>query len=295
MSIRRLQANRLAVILALALVATFTVVSNGALPSSLRLYVFDCGMLNYNSADAYQLKREEVANTDMSIACYLIAHPKGTLMWDTGAIRDDSWKPAGAPVRLHFALPDRTERDVTITRTLKSQLAEVGYKPSDITYLALSHYHWDHTANANDFAGATWLARKAEYDMMFGASVERTIPELYSKLAKSKTVMINQDDDHDVFGDGKVIIKSSPGHSAGHQILFLDLPKTGKIVLAGDLYHYPEERTLNRIPPRDFNVQQTAASRAALETFLKNTGAALWIQHDVVANAKLKKSPAYYE
>ena len=291
MSTTRVRATALAIILA----ATLTSALTAALPSSLRLYVFDCGMLNYNSAEAYQLKRNEVANTDMSIACFLVAHPKGTLMWDVGAIRDDSWKPTGAPVRLHFALPDRTERDVTVTRTLKSQLAEVGYKPSDITYLALSHYHWDHTANANDFAGATWLARKAEYDAMFGTSVERTIPELYSKLKKSKTVMIDKDNDHDVFGDGKVIIKSSPGHSAGHQVLFLDLPKTGKVVLAGDLYHYPEERTLNRIPPRDFNPQQTAASRIALEDFLKRTGAALWIQHDVVANAKLKKSPDFYE
>src|SRR5678815_984145 len=161
--------------------------------------VYKRQILNYTSADAYLLKKSEVGNTDMSFGCFLIAHPKGTLMWDVGAIRDDSWKPTGAPVRLHFALPDRTERDVTVTKTLKSQLAEVGYKPSDITYLALSHYHWDHTANANDFAGATWLARKAEYDVMFSASVERTIPELYSKLAKSKTVMINQDDDHDVF------------------------------------------------------------------------------------------------
>jgi len=283
------------VILTIALVAAFAAASTGALPSSLRLYVFDCGMLNYTSADAYLLKRNEVENTDLSVACFLIAHPKGTLMWDVGAIRDGSWKPTGAPVRLHFALPDRTERDVTITRTLKSQLAEVGYKPSEITYLAISHYHWDHTANANDFAGSTWLARKAEYDVMFASSVERTIPELYNKLAESKTVMINNDDDYDVFGDGKVVIKSSPGHSAGHQVLFLDLPKTGKVVLAGDLYHYPEERTLNRIPPKDFNPQQTAASRAALEVFLKNTGAALWIQHDAVANAKLKKSPAYYE
>src|SRR5204863_3817681 len=106
-------------------------------------------------------------------------------------------------------------------------------------------------------------------------------------LAKSKTVIINKDDDYDVFGDGKVVLKSAPGHSPGHQVLFLDLPKTGKVVLGGDLYHYPEERTLNRIPPRDFNPQQTAASRAAIEAFLKKTGATLWIQHDIAGNVML--------
>jgi len=285
----------LAVLLGIAIVAALAGTSIGALPPSLRLYVFDCGILNYTSADAYLLKKNEVANTDMSIGCFLIAHPKGTLMWDVGAIRDDSWKPTGAPVRLHFALPDLTERDVTVTKPLKAQLAEAGYKPSDITYLAISHYHWDHTANMNDFASATWLARESEHDAMFSGKTERSIPANYDKLAKSKTVILKKDDDHDVFGDGKVIIKSAPGHSPGHQVLFLDLPKTGKVVLGGDLYHYPEERTLNRVPPRDFNPQQTAASRAALEVFLKSTGASLWIQHDIGAFAKLKKSPAYYE
>jgi N-acyl homoserine lactone hydrolase len=289
------QTKWLAAILAIALVTAFSATLTGALPPSLRLYVFDCGQLNYTSAEAYQLKRDEVANTDMSIACYLIAHPKGTLMWDVGAIKDDSWKPTGAPVRLHFALPDLTERDVTVTKTLKSQLAEVGYKASGVNYLAFSHYHWDHTANANDFSGATWIVRKSEHDLMFSGSTERTIPSLYSKLAKSKKVLLQGDADHDVFGDGKVVIMSSPGHSIGHQVLFLDLAKTGRVVLAGDLYHYPEERTLNRIPPRDFNTQQTAASRAALEIVLKNRGATLWIQHDAVANAKLRKSPEYYE
>src|SRR5438477_1701820 len=171
------------------LVIGMATVSIWALPPSLRLYVFDCGMLNYTNADAYQLKKEEVANTDMSIACFLIAHPKGTLMWDVGAIPDSSWKPTGAPVRLHFMLPDKGERDVTVRKPLKAQLAEVGYSPGSITYLALSHYHWDHIANANDFAGATWIARKSEHDIMFStAEPERTIRANYNKLAKAKTI-----------------------------------------------------------------------------------------------------------
>ena len=281
----------LALFLGIALVAT----SMAALPPSLRLYVFDCGQLNYDNVTAYQLKNEEVAHTNMSIACFLIAHPKGTLMWDTGAIPDGSWKPAGSPVRLHFMLPDKTERDVTITSPLKDQLAAAGYAAREIKFLALSHYHWDHVANANDFAGATWIARKSEHDIMFSsAEPERTIRANYNKLVKAKTVTINNDD-YDVFGDGKVVLKPTPGHTPGHQVLFLDLPKTGKVVLGGDLYHYPEERTLNRIPPRDFNPQQTAASRAALEVFMKQAGAALWIQHDVAAHARLKKAPAFYD
>ena len=102
-------------------------------------------------------------------------------------------------------------------------------------------------------------------------------------------------DQYDVFGDGTVIIMATPGHTPGHQSLYVKLPKTGGVVLSGDLYHYPEERTLNRWPPSDANVDQLRASRAALEAFLKRTGAQLWIQHDLNASARLKKAPAYYE
>ena len=98
-----------------------------------------------------------------------------------------------------------------------------------------------------------------------------------------------------MFGDKTVVIKSAPGHSPGHQVLFLKLAKTGPIVLSGDLYHYPEERKLNKIPTTEFNAAQTVASRAEIEAFLKKTGAQLWIQHDYTANAKLKKAPQFYE
>jgi glyoxylase-like metal-dependent hydrolase (beta-lactamase superfamily II) len=116
----------------------------------------------------------------------------------------------------------------------------------------------------------------------------------YAALRNSKTTII-RGDEHDVFGDGSVVIRSSPGHTVGHQVLYVKLPKTGGVVLSGDLYHYPEERTLNRMPTIEFSLEQTRASRVALDAFLKRTGAQLWIQHDLTANAKLKKAPEYYE
>jgi N-acyl homoserine lactone hydrolase len=255
-------------------------------PKSVRLYVFDCGSLNIPDTSPYQLTKEDLATTMMSVPCFLVAHPKGTMMWDTGAIPDSSFKSDGSPGTLRYA---------TTRRTLTAQLAEVGYVPADITYLALSHFHWDHIGNSNVFASATWLVTKLERDVMFADPPSpRTEPANYSALRNSKTILIAKDE-YDVFGDGTVVIKSAPGHSPGHQVLFLKLAKTGPIVLSGDLYHYPEERKLNRLPTTEFNVQQTAASRAAIEAFLKKTGAQLWIQHDFTANAKLKKAPAYYE
>jgi N-acyl homoserine lactone hydrolase len=261
-------------------------VKNAQHPKSVRLYVFDAGTLNIPDTSPYQLKKEQLATSMMSVPCFLIAHPKGNLIWDTGAIPDSSFKPGGPAPMLRYA---------TGTKPLAAQLADAGYAPTDIDYLALSHYHWDHVGNANLFASATWLVTKAERDVMFNDSPSaRTEPANYSTLRKSKTVILTKND-YDVFGDGTVVIKAAPGHSPGHQVLYVKLAKTGPIVLSGDLYHYPEERKLNLLPTTEYNVQQTAASRAAIEAFLKSTGAQLWIQHDYTFNSKLKKAPAYYE
>ncbi len=264
-------------------------------PRSVRLYVFDCGTLHIADTGRFGLKKEEVTTSDLSVACFLVTHPKGTLIWDTGAVPDTAWKPTGTAVTHHVVLPDSQERDVTMIKPLKVQLAEVGYSPADITYLALSHYHYDHTANANEFAGAMWLVRQAERDAMFAEKPPGvTQPSTYAALRNSKTLILKSDE-RDVFGDGTVVIKAALGHTPGHQVLYVKLAKSGGVVLSGDLYHYPEERTLDRVPTFEFNQEQTRAARVAIDVFLKKTGAQLWIQHDFTANARLKKAPDYYE
>jgi N-acyl homoserine lactone hydrolase len=268
---------------------------NRDLPQSVRLYVFDCGTLRITNTERFGLKKEEVTTMDLSVPCFLVAHPRGTLIWDTGAVPDAAWNPVGHPLVQHVVLPDSQERDVTLVNSLRAQLADVGYSPSDITYLALSHYHYDHTANANEFAASTWLVRQLERDVMFAEKPPGTTqPATYSALRSSKTVILKADE-HDVFGDGTVIIKSAPGHTPGHQVLYLKLAKTGGVTLSGDLYHYPEERVLDRVPTFEFNPEQTRASRMVINAFLKKTGAQLWIQHDFSGNAKLKKSPNFYD
>ena len=74
----------------------------------------------------------------------------------------------------------------------------------------------------------------------------------------------------------------------------MKLARTGGVVLTGDLYHYAAERTLKKTPNND-NKEQTQASRAAIDDLLRKTGGQLWIQHDIIANAKLKKSPLFYD
>jgi glyoxylase-like metal-dependent hydrolase (beta-lactamase superfamily II) len=255
-------------------------------PASLRLYVLDCGRLDIPDVAPYQLKKEEMGTTVMSVPCFLVAHPKGSLMWDVGAVPDTAI-PAGGTGRLRGY--------GSSAKRLQTQLDAIGYAPSDITYLALSHFHWDHVGNANMFAQSTWLVRKLERDTMFADPPSpRTEPANYSLLKNAKTVLLTNPD-YDVFGDGTVVIKSAPGHSPDHQLLFVRLAKTGPVVLSGDLYHYPEERERKRVPTTDFNPQQTASSRSAIEGFIAQTHAQLWIQHDFTATEKLKKAPEFYE
>jgi N-acyl homoserine lactone hydrolase len=263
-------------------------------PRSLRLYVLDGGTLQSDPA-RYRLTKADVGTTELSVGAYLVVHPKGILMWDTGAVPDSDWTPTGKPVPQRIVLPDSQERFVTITMPLGAQLKAAGYSPADVTHLALSHEHWDHTANANAFANATWLVRQVERDAMFvPMPVGAVRPATYASLRNSKTVIVTADE-HDVFGDGTVILKAAAGHTPGHQVLYLKMAKTGAVVLSGDLYHYPEERTLDRLPTFEFNEAQTRAARMAVEAFLKKTGAELWIQHNVATHAKLKKAPLYYE
>jgi glyoxylase-like metal-dependent hydrolase (beta-lactamase superfamily II) len=262
---------------------------------SLRLYVFDCGTLHIADLGRFSLKPTEVATSDLAVACFLVVHPNGTLMWDVGAVPDADWTPTGSRLVHRLELPEGQSRDIDLIKPLAVQLKEAGYSAGQITYLALSHYHYDHTANANDFASSTWLVRKEERDAMFADKAPGTTqPSSYAALRNAKTVLI-QTADYDVFGDETVVIKSAPGHTPGHQVLALKLVHSGRILLSGDLYHYPEERKLDRVPTFEFNADQTRASREAVEEFLRRTGAQLWIQHDFLSNAELKKSPAYYD
>jgi len=253
-----------------------------------RLYVLDCGDIKPMDPTLFGLKKEEIAGDGSFVTpCYLVVHRKGTLVWDVGQVPDAQIPGDGTEVVVQDLLKAK--------RKLVPQIEALGYKVGDITYLAMSHYHLDHTANANLFAGSTWIVQQAEYDAMFGAK-EFAIRDSssYDKLKDAKRITLNNED-HDVFGDGTVIIKTAPGHTPGHQMLFLRLKKFGPLLLMGDLYHLPEEKTLDRVPTFDFDAAMTRATRKSVEQFIQQTHAKAWIQHDPPTYAALKKAPAYYD
>jgi len=241
-----------------------------------RLYVFDCGTLAGRNLRTYGLPAEQ---RDMSVACALVVDGARTLLWETG-LGD------------RFADGRETPRDAgwRVGRTLRGQLAGIAIDPAAITYLAISHMHADHTGNANDYAGSTWLVQESEREFAFRQGQDTSS---YRALADSRTTMLHGD--HDVFGDGVATLISTPGHTPGHQSLIVTLPRTGAIVLTGDLYHYPEERTAKTFPGFEMDRAKTAASRGAVEALVERTHAQIWIEHDILGYGRLKKSPAYYD
>src|ERR1700716_2382410 len=99
-------------------------------PDSVRLYVLDCGAIHVADTARYELRRDEVETSELSVACFLVVHPKGALIWDVGAVPDSEWQPTGASIVHPLSLPDGQTRDITLTRALGAQLAEIGYPPS---------------------------------------------------------------------------------------------------------------------------------------------------------------------
>ena len=227
------------------LLLTVALAAAAAHAADLRLYVFDCGKLHYADPTRFGFKNEEVKVYDLSVGCYLIVHPKGTLMWDVGVIPDSDFPKDGKPATKLYA---------TATKTLKSQVLSTGHNPDDITYLAMSHSHWDHLANANEFAHSIWLVRPVERNILFGPNPpERSTPDEYNLLKDSKTVSLPEGD-YDVFGDGTVVIKPAYGHTPGHSVLFVKLSQ--------DRPDSPQRRPLplprrsNRRPLSQQRVQQ---------------------------------------
>lgn len=255
--------------------------------TALKLYVMDCGHILARDLSIFSPGVDEGASKEMSVACYVVEHPNGTLVWDTGL-----------PDAL-IESPDGIEYydgafNFSVKRTMQSQLAEIGLAQENIDFLALSHLHSDHVGNANAFATSTWLVQLGEHDAAFGQHPEHSgfDPKTYSELADAKTILLSGD--HDVFGDGSVVILSAPGHSPGHQVLFVDLSETGPVILSGDLYHYQSNRENYRIPI--FNDKPVSVqSFARIDNIIKATGAELWMAHDLPQFKTMKLAPLYYK
>ena len=173
-----------------------------------------------------------------------------------------------------------------------SQLAEVGYSPTDITHLAFSHYHYDHTANANVFAGSTWLVRQVERDAMFAEKPPGSAAIDVFGAEEQQDDIINSDD-HDVFGDGTVVIKLRQGNAGPSGAIRQTAEDRRRRAVRG-FVPFPGSAQAQARDDVRFRQAQTPWRGRRSRTFSENR-CAMWIQHDYIGNARLKKAPDYYE
>ena len=241
-----------------------------------RLYVMDCG----HSAALDQSRWSPGVNVgkpiDLSDNCYLVRHGTQWLLWDTGY--PDAM--VEKPVTNAFGTATRA-------RTLAAQLAEVGVKPADIQWVAVSHTHGVHVGNVDLFPTATLLIQKPELDWAFAPGK----PPPFKRERPIRAL----EGDLDVFGDGSVIVLSTPGHTPGHQSLLVRLPKTGWIVLSGDLAHFRDNWDHRRVASMNTSAEQTQASLARVAKVLEDKRGQLWINHDKPQSAAQRHSPAFYD
>lgn len=253
---------------------------------AVKLYTFSGGTVQVNQLELFSQDTTYTGQTkEFADAFYVIEHPKGTLMWDAGlpemlvGMPEPYTDPSGA---------------FTVSRkdSVVAQLASIDMTINDIDYLALSHTHFDHSGHAEKMKSSTWLVQEAEYNFVTSAEVQKTNADVYNAindLANIKKIK----GDYDVFGDGKVVIKSMPGHTPGHQVLYLELENHGPLLLTGDLYHFYENRVHKRIPIFNYDVKQTMESMDAFEAFAVEKGAKVYLQHAKGDFDKLPKAPNY--
>ncbi len=245
--------------------------------TAVKLYVLNGGSILVNKLEVFSQDTTYTGQTkQFSDAYYVISHPKGNLMWD-----------AGLPENL--VLPEAvTPGDGTFTvqraDSLANQLATIGFKIEDFKYFAMSHSHFDHTGHANYMKDATWLVQENEYNSVAGDSLKQKNPA----VAALKNVK-KLNGDYDVFGDNTVVIKYMPGHTVGHQALYVKVSGIEKpVLLTGDLYHFEENRANKGVPSFNYNVEQTLESMQKFEAFAKEKNAEVIIQHSPKAFKKLQ-------
>lgn len=219
---------------------------------------------------------------DMVFPSFVIEHERGVAMIDTGLRPESADDPGGAYGPLGEALfPKGWNRDLGVDR----QLERLGYGLADIETVIMSHLHFDHTGAMRLFSHAQFIGGVGEMryawwpdpaNMMAGFYLTddfaflRDHPEQWLEVGPQ---------DHDVFGDGSVVLFHLPGHTPGH-LATLVRTEDQNIVLANDVVHV--RAGLAGWPmPYDWNAAETVASIMRLKALARAYDATLWVPHDI--------------
>src|SRR3954467_4911954 len=257
-----------------------------------KLYRVDCGHSLANDESVWTPGENAGKSIEFSSTCWLIKHKNQWVLWDTGVPQSTLKEPKGwstLPKLIVYHL------DKTIT----GQLADLGLKISDITYVVLSHTHGDHIGNVGLFPNSTIVMQRAEHKWIYspdGANNNvNQLKALARKLMGKPKDLRLVDGDIDLLGDGSISLVSTPGHTPGSQSLLVHLRNSGFIILSGDVVHLEENFKKNIVPSLNTDNSASIKSMDRIRRLIATYQATLFINHDKTQTDTLKVLPAFYD
>jgi N-acyl homoserine lactone hydrolase len=236
----------------------------------LKVYAFTCGWLTVPTA---LLLEGESGSLTVPVPVYLIEHPKGRALFDSGLHIDtqtDADRRLGRLASFHTVHFSAGEE-------IASRLRSVDVAPDRIAYIINSHLHFDHCGGNEQLPNATLLVQRQEWDAAHDADLIEKVyydPNDYDHGHRVRLV----DGEHDIFGDGSAVCIPTPGHTPGHQSLRVRIGGDD-VVLTGDACYL--RRTLEQLhlPTAVYNREQMLASLHRLRA-LRDKGTAIITGHD---------------
>jgi glyoxylase-like metal-dependent hydrolase (beta-lactamase superfamily II) len=237
---------------------------------SVKLYAFTCGTIT-GEFDLFMEGGE--GDITLPVPVYLIEHPKGRALFDTGLHPDLQHDPGG---RLGQRLAQLFKIGFRPGEEVSGRLEAIGRDPGKIDLMINSHFHFDHVGGNALIPNATMLVQRREWEsgMDDTAATRGFDPRDYDLGHKLRLV----DGEHDVFGDGSVVCVPTHGHTPGHQSLKVRLD-SGDVVLAADACYFCQTLRERRLPR---NVADREGMRASLDRLaaLERGGARIFFGHD---------------
>ena len=249
---------------------------------SLRLYALTLGHLD---GDFGRLMEGGEGRIRLPIPSYLIEHPKGTALFDTGMhpdCQDDPASRVGARIGELFAFDYRPGEEIG------ARLTALGRDPARIDLIINSHFHFDHVGGNALIPNATMIVQRREWDAGMDPDIAARHgynPRDFDLGHKLRLV----DGEHDVFGDGRVLCLPTHGHTPGHQSLKLRL-SGGDIILAADSCYFCRTLRERRLPRFVHDRDQMHASLDRLAA-LEAQGARIFFGHDPEFWATVPQAP----
>ena len=288
------------VLMGMAAVAASTCFAFASQAQDIKLYVFSSGALTIGKGILQNLGPIDPP-IQIPVGFYVIQHPKGNVLFDTGnndrIIKDPSYWGAAFDGLKPVNTPDVA---------IDVQLQKIGLTPDDIKYVVASHLHLDHGGNVGKFPNSTIVVQKTEIQNAFWPEAGTGGPYMIGDVMPLRAAnsnypnavkMLQLEGDLDLFGDGTMVVKRWVAHTPGSQMMTVRLKNTGLVILTGDNVYF-RENVEKSIPPNivlAYNPTGFLTAYEWIRHMVATEKAEYFTAHDPDAFKAQKKAPEFYD